>query len=464
MPRYYSLKSKLSLTTGFVALLTVALISFLSNFFINQKFQEYIEKEQNQRTKELVSTLSQQYSSITNSWNYNFIHTIGMYALYDGYIIQVFDNTNQSIWDAQSHDMSACAQVMNDINQRMQKKYPAMNGEFMMERFPLEQNGLQVGSVEISFYGPFFLNENDFRFLDALNTILAVVGIFSLIFSVVTGRLMANRVSRPILKTATVAKHMADGDYAKRIVEQTDTTELNQLIDSINHLAQSLDQQETLRKQLTADVAHELRTPLTTMSTHIEAIIDGIWEPTTQRLKSFQEEITRINKLVFDLENLAKVESGNLQLNKVPTNLLELVEKAVSGYQPEYAKKNLTVTLNGGKTILLADQDRMYQVVINLLSNAIKYTPEGGTIEIWLDETSHCTTLSVKDTGDGISKEDLPFVFERFYRADKSRNRTTGGSGIGLAIVKSIVTAHGGTVEVESQEKTGSIFRVVLPK
>lgn len=459
-----SLKTQLSLTIAIMVLFTVMLISVLSNIFINLKFKDYVSEQQKQKTKEIVSSLSQQYNITLNIWNENFIHTIGMYALYDGYIITVYDDRGESIWDAEKHDMTLCMQVMADISERMKEKYPKINGEFISKSYDLIQKGQKVGSVSISYFGPYFLSESDFKFLSALNIILISIGICSLILSILIGWIMATRISKPILKTVDIAREISAGNYSIGFDDTTKTKELDELILSINHLSKSLKDQEELRKQLTADVSHELRTPLTTVATHLEAMIEGVWEPTQDRLKSCYEEINRITKLVRDLEQLAKAESNNLKLNKTSIKLVDIISSIIRLFEIEIKNKNLNITIDGDLGELIADKDRINQVVRNLLSNAIKYTLDNGHINIKIIDTEKYVIFNVEDDGIGISEKDIPFIFERFYRADKSRNRQTGGAGIGLAIVKSIVSAHGGKVEVESSLDYGSIFKVTLPR
>lgn len=459
-----SLKTKLSLTIALVAMLTIALISFLSNFFINQQFKSYVAKQQEQRTRDIVSSLEQQYKKDTDNWNVNFIHTIGMYALYDGYIVKVYDIQKDILWNAETCDMNMCRQVMSDISQRMKAKYPDTNGQFISRDFDLTQNGTVIGTANISYFGPYFFSEDDFHFLNALNKILIGIGLFSLAFSLAAGWLLARHLSRPILNAIHIAKQMADGDYHVKITQKANTRELNELLLSTKHLADSLEKQEGLRKQLTADVSHELRTPLTAVSTHIEAMIEGVWEPTAERLQSCHEEISRISTLVRDLERLAKVESENLKLEKTKVSLSEVVQKAINTFETDINQKNLNVTIKGRCADIPADRDRIDQVVINLLSNAVKYTSQNGNINITLSETADDAIFSIKDDGIGIPIDEQPFIFERFYRADKSRNRLTGGSGIGLAIVKSIAAAHGGTVAVQSELNHGSCFTMTLPK
>lgn len=459
----HSLKTRLSATILVIVLLTIAIISFMANYFINRQFTEYIAKQQELKAQIITSSISQQYTDFTNQWNMDYVHAIGMFSLYEGYIVKIYGKNDMILWDAQAHDMNLCNQIMEDISNRMRIQYPQIEGEFTATVYPLEQKGKSIGKVSISYFGPFFLNENDFKFLQALNTILLSVGLISLAVSVVVGHLLAKRITQPILKTVEATKQIADGNYEVRLKEESDTKELDMLVTSINHLAISLETMERLRKQLTEDVAHELRTPITILQSYIEAMTEGIWEVSPERLQSCYEEAIRIGKLVGDLENLAKLEGENLKLNKQRMDLYAVVEKIVDSFKND-AMKKLEVNIKGPHVELLADQDRIKQVVVNLYTNAIKYSKENCKISFELFETKDAAGFSIQDNGIGIPREELPFIFERFYRADKSRNRLTGGTGIGLTIVKSIVEAHGGHISVESSMEVGSRFIVTLPK
>lgn len=459
-----SLKRQLSLTILIIVFLTIAIISLLANFFINRQFTDYVSSQQKLKTQVITSSISNQYSSFTGQWNMDYIYAIGMNSLYEGYIIKVMDKNNKTLWDAQSHNMSLCNQIMDDISNRMEIKYPQINGKFHAVNYPLSLSGKKIGSVSISYFGPFFLNENEFKFLHSLNTILISIGFLSLAVSAMVGHMLARRISKPILNTVEVTKQISDGNYEVRLKEETNTKELNMLVNSINHLAASLETMEKLRKQLTEDVAHELRTPITILSSYLEAMTEGIWDASAERLQSCYDEVIRVGKLVGDLEKLAKVESENLKLNKQKVDLYELIEKYVQGFRVEIENKRLKVEVEGIAISLMADPDRLSQVIVNLLSNAIKYSPEGSQINVVIFEQDTYAGFYVKDNGIGIPKEELPYIFERFYRADKSRNRATGGSGIGLTIVKSIVEAHGGKVTATSNITEGSKFTVTIPK
>jgi signal transduction histidine kinase len=316
----------------------------------------------------------------------------------------------------------------------------------------------------VTYFGPYFYSDNDFDFLNQLSSILLLVGAVSLLISLILGYLISRRISKPILTTILATEQISKGDYKIRIQDKSQLTEVDNLIESVNQLASSLDKQESLKKQLTSDVAHELRTPLTTLRITIEAMMDGILEPSPERLKSSYDEVLRITNIVKDLESLAIVEDGNLKLEKTEVDLVELTKQGVEKLEHQIKEKEMDVSIKGSCSKVWVDSSRMTQVIINLVTNAIKYTKPKGTISIELSETDHEVIMDVTDNGSGIPQDELPYIFERFYRADKSRNRSTGGSGIGLTIVKSIVVAHGGRIEVQSEVGKGSTFTVILPK
>lgn len=456
-----SLRSQLSLSILFIVLVTVGLISILSNITVNKQFEEYIINQKSTRSSYIVNDLSSQFNTQTKSWNEDYLHTIGMYSLYDGYLLTVYDSSNQVIWDAESHDMTLCKQIMKDISKRMEHR--KNHGSFTSHNYDLIQENKKIGSVSIRYYGPYFYSENDFAFINTFNIVLLVIGMISCIFSLIVGWFLARRISRPIVKTAEIAKHIANGNYNIRFESKTKAKELDNLVFAVNSLASDLEKQENLRKQLTTNVAHELRTPLTAIRSYLEAMIEGIWEITPQRLSGCLKEVKRLSNLVEDLERLAKIEGENLKLKKTHFDVLEIIEVIKSNFLAELSKKNLSISVAGNSTIIFADKNRISQVITNLLSNAIKYTPEGGQIHLEIKSEKEQCIIIVEDNGIGISKEDRPLIFERFYRTDKSRNRKTGGAGIGLTIVKSIVSAHDGSIMVESKENNGSRFIITLP-
>lgn len=462
--KHYSLRTVIAARFALIVLAVVFLISIVSNFLVNKQFDKYVEEQQHTHAEDLARNISNQYNAAAGGWNLDFVHGMGMYALDEGYIIRLYDLDENVLWDAENHDMTYCHEMMDDISLRMQEKRPDINGDFVMRRFDLMQNNTIIGYLDISYYSPYYLSEDDFQFITALNQILLVVGIISLLGAVIMGLILANSITNPIARTVEITKQISEGNYNIRFKEAVKTKELQELIQAVNQMAVSLGEHDTLRKRLTSDIAHELRTPIANVSSYLEAILEGVWEPTPERLQNCYDELERLSKLISDLEQLRQVEDKSLRLQKTETDLLELAQASVTNFESQLQEKKLHCTVEGTRTIVLADRSRIQQVVTNLLSNAIKYSNENGVIHVVIKDTADAGIIQVEDEGIGIAQEELDLIFERFYRTDKSRNRKTGGAGIGLTIVKTIVQAHDGIITVESKEDCGSTFIVTLPK
>ncbi len=289
---------------------------------------------------------------------------------------------------------------------------------------------------------------------------LAALGVASVLTFFLSKRLLA-----PAETLAGAARALGGGDFSYRVnVRSKD--EFGQLAKTFNAMASDLEQTEQLRRNVVADVAHELRTPLSNIRGYLEAMRDGVVEPDTTTIGSIYEEALLLERLVTDLQELALADAGQLTLLRRPTDMRDIINQALAALQIEARSKNLSLAaeLPEEPAIVDVDPERVGQVLRNLLSNAISYTPEEGRVSVQLVEEGSTLRVNVVDTGPGIPAADLPYVFERFYRVDKSRARSTGGAGLGLTIAKRLVEAHGGTMEVTSELGEGSCFSFTLPK
>jgi two-component system sensor histidine kinase BaeS len=230
-------------------------------------------------------------------------------------------------------------------------------------------------------------------------------------------------------------------------------------------MADGLARTEALRRAMVTDVAHELRTPLTNLRGYLEAVRDGVTEPRTEVIESLYEEAMLLSDLVDDLQDLTLSEAGQLTLHREPLDVTSLLCAAAQAVQPRARAQGVELTVRTGADLsrVDADRQRIGQVLRNLVANALTHTSAGGMVRLGAWRSGERVTIEVLDTGSGIPPEHLPNVFERFYRADPSRTRATGGAGIGLAVVKRLVDAHGGCVEVDSAPGRGSRFRFTLP-
>ncbi len=459
-----SLRVKLSVSYGLLALLLVASVSLISNLFLRSQFEQYVIRQQDAKNREIVGQITQQMiQNPTGTGRRNALETVGVSALERGVIVKIYDLSGNTIWDATVHNGGFCQQMLKNMAAEMQSRSPNFKGQYEEKTYGLHIGIKKIGTVKIGYYGPFYYTANDAEFINTLNRVLLAVGLGSLFFAAMLGFYMANRISSPISHVIGEAENIAKGSYGNQIPVDTGTKELNQLTVSINRMSGELRDQEDLRKRLTDDVAHELRTPLTALQGNMEALIDGVWKPEKKRFQSCLEEILRLGRLVADLQRLAELENRNLPLNLSSVDLRKAAEKAVGSFQAETMKKRITTVVTGPPVVIQADADKLSRVFVNLLSNAVKYTPEGGRIHIGLSARDGKAFILVEDNGTGMDRKDLPFIFERFYRTDRSRNSRTGGIGIGLTIVKAIVEMHRGKISVWSEPEKGTRFEIVLP-
>lgn len=282
--------------------------------------------------------------------------------------------------------------------------------------------------------------------------------------AILVGTWLFRQITRPMDELRVAAQSLADGDLTVRI-KASSQDEVGKVAEAFNHMAGEIENQENLRKQMVADVAHELRTPLTVMQGNIEAMIDELVIPDRDELNGLHDEVMRLTRLVEDLRLLSLADAGNLELTLTPLDLNELIETVTRQMVPLAMEQDVTLSnrLLSENVVIDADADKLRQALVNLISNAISHTPANGNVIIRLQSESTRVRIEVRDEGPGIPEEDIPFVFDRFWRGDKSRSRSEGGSGLGLSIVQQIITMHGGEVSLESTLEKGSLFIVYLP-
>lgn len=302
-------------------------------------------------------------------------------------------------------------------------------------------------------------------FLDAMNTALAVAAMAAFLTAVAVSIFVTRRIVAPVHSMMRATTRIADGRYGERVPVTSDD-ELGQLATQFNRMAATLERVEQMRRDLVANVAHELRTPLASIAGYMEGLLDGVIPAEPETFHRLHREAARLQRLVDDLQELSRAEAGQISLRPRRITVQELVEVATGRLQPQFDDKgiDLTVVLPAGLPPVLADPDRIAQVLTNLLGNALQYTPSGGRVEVRARTDTPAVAIAVADTGIGIAAEHLPHVFDRFYRVDRSRARASGGTGIGLTVARHLVEAHGGSIKAESAGPGhGSTFTVALP-
>jgi signal transduction histidine kinase len=327
---------------------------------------------------------------------------------------------------------------------------------------PIAVSGQTVGFI-ITAELPPGLTPEESAYLQRTNTALLLAGGGAVLVALLVGVLLAQTLTRPLHRLTLATHRMAGGDL-EQVVPVKSADEIGALAAAFNQMSSAVARANTARRQMTADVAHELRTPLTVIAGYIEAMRDGVLTPTPDRLGVIYDEMEHLQHLVGDLRTLSQADSGELKLNKQPLEPGELLQQTSAAFAHQAGQKGVRLELLVGDTPpVSADETRLAQVLDNLLSNALRYTPAGGHIVLGASAAHGRVAFTVQDTGPGIAPEALPFVFDRFYRADGSRSGESGESGLGLAIAKAIVEAHGGTLTVTSTLGQGATFRVELP-
>ena len=338
--------------------------------------------------------------------------------------------------------------------------------------FPVIHEGEVVGSLTASSdlsldpeSQPFpLIDPEASRISDLVKRYLLWAGIGAAALGTALVWMLSRRTLAPLQGLGATARRLGRGDLSER-AEAAGPTEVRQLADSFNAMAVELEEAERHRRNLTADIAHELRTPASNIQGYLEAIKDGVFQPTPETIDTLHEQALLLSHLVDDLRLLARVDAGELRLKLSETRVGELLQSALEALRPRAEAKGVALSLEADPSLPALDLDaaRIAQVVGNLLENAITHTPEGDRVTVSAHAAANAVTVAVADTGPGIAPEDLPRLFDRFYRADPSRSRGTGGTGLGLTIARRLVEAHGGSIEAESVVGQGSRFIIHLP-
>ena len=460
--KYKSLNHKVIVPSIILITITIILAVSFSKFYFDKKFGNYIMIKNQNTVQNILIEIGDQY--FNNQWDYNNLDNIAYNSLNKGIIVALMDKNGDEIMDIEKNSKDECNKIMACIKNSMEGKYGSTTSQFKPIYYPIIKDGEKIGTARVKFYGPIFYMENELVFLDIVNKMLVGIGLLLILSFTFMGLIVSKSITKPIKMLKTKLKYISSGEYDRKLNIETDILEINDLVDSINNLSKNIKEQENIRKRLTGDISHELKTPLTNIQSHLEAMIDGVWEPSEERLASVKEEAERLTSLVGDMQKLNKYDEYSMKIKKVKSNLGEIISFVVFQFSNLAKSKNIEIKYEKKDIEIYCDKDKITQALVNILSNAIRYSNEGGTIDIHEIVEKNRVLISVEDKGIGISEEDLKYIFERFYRADKSRTRTTGGTGIGLTIVKSIVLSHGGEIFVESKLGEGSKFTVVLPK
>lgn len=455
------LRTVLSITHGLTALITIGFIVLLTSNMIDKQFVNFVIDNNQQRIESMIRDVTHQYQE---GWNLQKLEETSLRGLEDGLILNIFDNDGNSIYSVDTLFKAETEAVLKSIELNMKSHNNNWEAELISKSIPLSHDSKYFGELVITYYSPYFFTKMESKLITSLHDVLNITRIFSLIGAIIIGIIISRQISIPITRTIKATHALAKGNLSESVPLNTHMTEINDLSESVNLLAKNLQKHDTIRKRIVSDVSHELRTPLAALQINLEALVDGIIQPTQERLSGIYKEVLRVNRLVGDLTQLTKYENKSEKLNLSTFNLSEIIHTIKVSLESKAKNREISLLVDSTVQDVIGDSDKLSQVLVNLVSNSIKYSEKGGTIILSSYEKEEDIIIRVKDEGIGIPIEDLPYIFERFYRVDQSRDKETGGAGIGLTITKEIVEAHGGKITIESSPGHGTEVIVTLPK
>ena len=445
----YSVRWQLLLSMVAVILITVGMTALFANLAANAEINRLQGQDAAARDERLTKLLSDAYL-YDGSWLGSQAVLENASTLYGEHLV-LTDLQHQVVADSQD---SVIGQYLGTTStSRHKASVPGLEGPIGTLWFsPGVPTGASLDSVVgVESSGP------------SLSLLLILSGLLAVGVALILTFFVSHRILRPLEGLARVSRLAARRDFTVRAHVQS-RDEVGELARTFNAMLAELSRTEDLRRNLVGDVAHELRTPLTNIRGYVEGISDGVMQPDAETLTSIRGEIHLLTRLIEDLQDLALVESGQMQLKVRSCDLGDLIKDASLAVHPQAQAKSISLAVDEACRLpIQADAQRVSQVLCNLLVNAITHTPTGGRIQIWARKVEGRVQVSVKDDGPGIAAEDQPYVFERFFRVDKSRSRATGGVGLGLTITRRLVEAHQGQIEVISQAGQGAEFRFTLP-
>ena len=435
-----SLTIKLTLAFGGVSLIGVVLVALLATRITENQVNSLLNQQEQVR---IAQELADFYES-EGSWEAVSDRIRGDYSPREFVVI---DDQNRIVLPG----------LRLPLGQRVPPEAANAGIEILVEN-------VKIGTL-VSFQpGPAPPPPNNNNILDTINRNIIYGAITALFISSVVGVFLARRITKPLQELTAASQAIAAGDLSQQVTVRSND-EIGQLATSFNKMSSDLVQIRNQRQQMTADIAHDLRTPLSLILGHAEAIEDGVLPATPETLHVIHDEAQRLNHLIEDLRTLTLADSGQLSVNKRLVNPIDLINRAGYAHKPAAKDKNINLAIVIAENLpqIEVDPHRISQVLDNLVSNAIRYTPKDESIWLQVKNVADGLQFSVQDSGSGIEEGDLEHIFDRFYRADKSRNRDEGGSGLGLAIARSLILQHNGRIWAESQVGQGTIFNFTLP-
>lgn len=452
-----TLRSRILFYFLVVSLIGILAVSFFIQYGFEESFKSYLDGNREKKVDRVLTEVQKDYQKnghFSSDPAYGILHE---FAMTDQLYFQLYDNHGRMQLDS-----SRIRGLMNSLG----LTEPVTNGEeWHSSSYIVKVDGKIVGKL-VAIY-PEGLIDSEYTFLQTIQLYIYAAVCLTIVLAIVFSMIFSKKLTSGLNRLLFATKELRNHNLDIRIPLSGLPTEIKQLAISFNNLAESLAKEEMLRKNFTGDLAHELRTPLATLRSQIEAYQDGIWQPTPQRLQQSHEELMRLVRLVNELEKLLAAENPQIRLEKVDLEAGTVLADLWEMFVPIFKEKGVALEIQEQQTEewFKADKDRLVQILANVLNNALKYTPEGKTVRLSIiSDRDDYIGFVIEDEGAGMVEEDIPHIFERFYRGDKSRDRKTGGVGIGLSIVKALMDAHEGIIKVKSKLSKGTSITLWFPK
>lgn len=447
-----TIKYKLTVAISISALLSLLIAYVVINLTLNTRFNDYLKINQEKRDERILTIFKENYLR-DDRWMITSGKAVEREAETSNFTVALLNWDRTAIWEMDPLELVKKQRALNPDSSFSMDQY-------VPYELPIKYENQIIGYVVIGQFSPLVISRDDENFLNSITVGILISAFIAVFIILIIALFVARQLSEPIEKISKTAFSLSTGDLSARENTVGDVMEIETLRKSINTLGEKLDRQDMLRKRLISDVSHELRNPLNVLQTNLEAIIDGILPATPERLQSLNSEVIRFGKLIDNLNILKQFEAESMVAKIVILDVKQILNDVYNNFQGLTKEKSIRFKYEYPKSndiYILADKHSIYQIVTNLLHNAIKFTPRNGKITIRLSRDDNFCYIRIKDSGIGIPKEDLPNVFERFYRVDKSREMIEG-NGIGLTIVKNFVKLNGGTINVISTLGKGSTF------
>ena len=481
-----SYTTRVTLAFAFIAAMTALVAIGVLSFVWQQHFRTYTQENMKSLAESTATRIEEVYAT-THTLRDPQVEAVAKYAesLNSGVGIAIIDNTTgKTIYDSSavtiedgttagaakgsssssSTSSSSSSSSSGADSTSHRTLAPPTTASQQFTSAAIEYNGTAVGSVRIWVYGSdVLLTQADQEFSSNSYQAMVFATVLAIVLASCIGFLFARALVRPINRMASTARAIKEGDLTARTGIQGED-EIARLGMTFDQMADSIERDRKLERRLTTDVAHELRTPLMAIQATVEAMVDGVFEPTEERLETVNSEVQRLSRLVDAILKLSRLENRSTPMKREPLDVGDLIGSIISTHEAYVNESGLKLVYEVERGVrVCGDADMIRQATANLISNAVRYTPEGGTITVSVSTDDDMCAIAVRDTGIGLSPDEAKMVFSRFWRADAGRTRERGGLGIGLSVVKEIVDRHNGRVLVEGEKGKGACFTILLP-